>query len=56
VCAGLGMVSPNPTFTSMVTVFGLAGIVGTYPPHIGMIIWKSLGEVFKKKSRKVLEK
>ncbi|XP_076438085.1 NAD(P) transhydrogenase, mitochondrial-like isoform X2 [Babylonia areolata] len=25
---GLGMVSPNPAFTSMVTVFGLAGIVG----------------------------
>lgn len=25
---GLGMASPNPAFTSMVTVFGLAGIVG----------------------------
>ena len=25
---GLGMVSPNPAFTSMVNVFGLAGIVG----------------------------
>lgn len=25
---GLGMVSPNPAFTSMLTVFGLSGIVG----------------------------
>lgn len=25
---GLGMVSPNPEFTSMLTVFGLSGIVG----------------------------
>ncbi|XP_025089360.1 NAD(P) transhydrogenase, mitochondrial-like [Pomacea canaliculata] len=27
-CLGLGMASPNPAFASMVTVFGLAGIVG----------------------------
>ena len=27
-CAGLGMVSPNPSFTSMLTVYSLAGIVG----------------------------
>jgi len=25
---GLGMVSPNPAFTTMMTTFGLAGIVG----------------------------
>jgi len=25
---GLGAVSPNPAFTTMVTTFGLAGIVG----------------------------
>ena len=25
---GLGMASPNPAFTTMVTTFGLAGIVG----------------------------
>lgn len=25
---GLGMVSPNPAFTSMLTVFGLSGLVG----------------------------
>lgn len=25
---GLGVVSPNPAFTSMLTVFGLSGIVG----------------------------
>ncbi|KAK7091447.1 NAD(P) transhydrogenase, mitochondrial-like [Littorina saxatilis] len=28
IALGLGMASPNPAFTSMVTVFGLAGIVG----------------------------
>ncbi|WAR17129.1 NNTM-like protein [Mya arenaria] len=27
---GLGVVSPNPAFTTMVTTFGLAGIVGYY--------------------------
>ena len=30
VSTGLGMVAPNPAFTSMLTVFGLAGVVGEY--------------------------
>ncbi len=29
---GLGMASPNAAFTTMVTTFGLAGIVGAYYP------------------------
>ena len=40
-CAGLGMVSPNPSFTSMLTVFSLAGIVGEIDFSLGGL-FKSL--------------
>ena len=40
-CAGLGMVAPNPAFTSMLTVFSLAGIVGEIDFSLGDLL-KSL--------------
>ena len=39
---GLGLVAPNTAFTTMLTTFGLAGIVGTFFCHPNLVKINSL--------------